>query len=468
MTLVWVWTRDLPGRDGRQGDVLEGDVPVSCSFDQPLHPRLALRPLHDSPNAGRLPAPGASRLRRRVSGRRSSPAPSPPAALGLMLAVTLTRDVPLNRRPVAIPPDGDERAWAAICCPWERLLLLRAGLDVAAFACLVAALAGRLPSDSPESAAGNRSGDRVVRPARPPGGTARATPALAAPGRSLLPWPYPPPPPTTARLRRGARPAAGCRPSRPSSASCSPGVSGWRVRSRRAAAAPRRGAGRAPAGPRRAAPPSPPGPGPRPAGRWCRGTAPGAPRRGRAGAARARAPRGRGRRRAPRRRRPGPPGPARAGRPPRRPSPARGRGPPAPPPAPRRWPGPPRRAPPARSGAAPPPPPGGCRRARAVRRASSARARARAPSPARKAALAMSSRSRERALTFPLARRRARASSWRSRARACSPRRAATAPAGPGRSPGARVVRRPGEGRAAAARAPAASSRPRRISSQAR
>ena len=40
----------------------------------------------------------------------------------------------------------------------------------------------------------------------------------------------------------------------------------------------------------------------------------------------------------------------------------------------------------------------------------------------------MSSRSRERPLTSPLARRRASASSWRTRATACWPRRAATAP----------------------------------------
>ncbi len=63
------------------------------------------------------------------------------AALGVMLALTLTRNVPLNRRTVAFPPDGDERAWSAIRRRWERLHALRVVLDVAAFACLVAALA---------------------------------------------------------------------------------------------------------------------------------------------------------------------------------------------------------------------------------------------------------------------------------------------------------------------------------------
>jgi uncharacterized membrane protein len=65
------------------------------------------------------------------------------AALGAMLAITLTRNVPLNRRTLAFPPDGDERAWSAIRRPWERLHALRVVLDVAAFACLVAAVAAR-------------------------------------------------------------------------------------------------------------------------------------------------------------------------------------------------------------------------------------------------------------------------------------------------------------------------------------
>jgi uncharacterized membrane protein len=64
-------------------------------------------------------------------------------ALGAMLALTLTRNVPLNKRTVAFPPDGDERAWEEIRRPWERLHALRVVLDVSAFACLVAALVAR-------------------------------------------------------------------------------------------------------------------------------------------------------------------------------------------------------------------------------------------------------------------------------------------------------------------------------------
>jgi uncharacterized membrane protein len=64
-------------------------------------------------------------------------------ALGAMLAITLTRNVPLNRRTVEFPPEGDERAWAEIRRPWERLHAIRVVLDIGAFACLVAALAAR-------------------------------------------------------------------------------------------------------------------------------------------------------------------------------------------------------------------------------------------------------------------------------------------------------------------------------------
>jgi hypothetical protein len=57
-----------------------------------------------------------------------------------MLTITLTRNVPLNRRTVAFPLDGDERSWSEIRRAWERLHMVRVVLDVAAFACLVAAL----------------------------------------------------------------------------------------------------------------------------------------------------------------------------------------------------------------------------------------------------------------------------------------------------------------------------------------
>jgi nitronate monooxygenase len=55
-------------------------------------------------------------------------------ALGAMLALTLTRNVPLNERTVAFPPDGDEPAWEAIRRPWERLHALRVVLDLEAAA----------------------------------------------------------------------------------------------------------------------------------------------------------------------------------------------------------------------------------------------------------------------------------------------------------------------------------------------
>jgi uncharacterized membrane protein len=64
-------------------------------------------------------------------------------ALGAMLAITLTRNLPLNRQTVEFPPAGDERAWAAIRRPWERLHAVRVVLDLGAFACLAVALAAR-------------------------------------------------------------------------------------------------------------------------------------------------------------------------------------------------------------------------------------------------------------------------------------------------------------------------------------
>jgi uncharacterized membrane protein len=64
-------------------------------------------------------------------------------ALALMLAITLTQNLPLNKRTVDFPPDGDEREWSDIRRRWERLHVVRVVLDIAAFACLVAALAAR-------------------------------------------------------------------------------------------------------------------------------------------------------------------------------------------------------------------------------------------------------------------------------------------------------------------------------------
>jgi uncharacterized membrane protein len=62
-------------------------------------------------------------------------------ALGAMLAITLTQNLPLNKRTVEFPRDGDADAWSEIRRRWERLHMVRVTLDIAAFTCLVAALA---------------------------------------------------------------------------------------------------------------------------------------------------------------------------------------------------------------------------------------------------------------------------------------------------------------------------------------
>jgi uncharacterized membrane protein len=64
-------------------------------------------------------------------------------ALGAMLAITLTQNVPLNKRTVTFPLDGDERSWLEIRRRWERLHAVRVVLDISAFAFLAAALAAR-------------------------------------------------------------------------------------------------------------------------------------------------------------------------------------------------------------------------------------------------------------------------------------------------------------------------------------
>jgi uncharacterized membrane protein len=63
------------------------------------------------------------------------------AALAAMLAVTLVGNMPLNLRTEAFPDQGDAAEWRAIRSRWERLHLIRVALDLAAFACLVTALA---------------------------------------------------------------------------------------------------------------------------------------------------------------------------------------------------------------------------------------------------------------------------------------------------------------------------------------
>jgi uncharacterized membrane protein len=64
-------------------------------------------------------------------------------ALGAMLAITLTQNLPLNKRTVEFPLDGDAGVWSEIRRRWERLHMARVALDIAAFACLIVALATR-------------------------------------------------------------------------------------------------------------------------------------------------------------------------------------------------------------------------------------------------------------------------------------------------------------------------------------
>jgi uncharacterized membrane protein len=64
-------------------------------------------------------------------------------ALGVMLAITLTQNLPLNKRTVEFPLDGGEREWSDIRRRWERLHVVRVVLDVSAFAFMAAALAAR-------------------------------------------------------------------------------------------------------------------------------------------------------------------------------------------------------------------------------------------------------------------------------------------------------------------------------------
>lgn len=64
-------------------------------------------------------------------------------AIGVMLAITLTQNLPLNKRTEEFSLDGDERSWADIRRRWERIHVVRVALDLSAFACTVLALASR-------------------------------------------------------------------------------------------------------------------------------------------------------------------------------------------------------------------------------------------------------------------------------------------------------------------------------------
>lgn len=63
------------------------------------------------------------------------------AASAVMLAITLTGNVPLNARTLDYPADGDTREWRTIRRRWEHLHVARVLLDLVAFGCLTSALA---------------------------------------------------------------------------------------------------------------------------------------------------------------------------------------------------------------------------------------------------------------------------------------------------------------------------------------
>lgn len=56
-----------------------------------------------------------------------------------MLAITLVAQLPLNKRTVEYPLDGDAQEWSAIRRRWERFHRVRVALDLVAFGCLAAA-----------------------------------------------------------------------------------------------------------------------------------------------------------------------------------------------------------------------------------------------------------------------------------------------------------------------------------------
>lgn len=64
------------------------------------------------------------------------------AAIAAMLAITGTGNIPLNKRTMSYPIDGEARGWSEIRRRWERLHRARVLLDLAAFGCLAAVALG--------------------------------------------------------------------------------------------------------------------------------------------------------------------------------------------------------------------------------------------------------------------------------------------------------------------------------------
>jgi sulfite exporter TauE/SafE len=64
-------------------------------------------------------------------------------ASAVMLTITLLGNVPLNKRTLDYPSDGDRHEWERIRRRWELLHGARVLLDLAAFGCFTSALAAR-------------------------------------------------------------------------------------------------------------------------------------------------------------------------------------------------------------------------------------------------------------------------------------------------------------------------------------
>ena len=56
-----------------------------------------------------------------------------------MVVITLVAELPLNKRTVEYPTNGDAQEWSAIRRRWERFHQARVALDLIAFGCLAAA-----------------------------------------------------------------------------------------------------------------------------------------------------------------------------------------------------------------------------------------------------------------------------------------------------------------------------------------
>ncbi len=68
-----------------------------------------------------------------------SPAMLSAGAIAGMALITVVAELPLNKRTVGYPLDGDAQEWSAIRRRWERFHQARVVLDIIAFSCLAAA-----------------------------------------------------------------------------------------------------------------------------------------------------------------------------------------------------------------------------------------------------------------------------------------------------------------------------------------